>query len=82
MFIHRSTDGADGGGGGRRHELRFQWRDSRASQCRLTVDGVFSPLELSLIRPGPDGISCVHFQALSGEEDTEGVLIESVEGGQ
>jgi hypothetical protein len=39
-------------------------------------------LTLPLVHPGVNGISYVHFQALSDEEDLQGFLIESVEGGK
>jgi len=68
---------------GRWHELRFEWRDSRSSKCRLVLDdGKSTPLRLSLVRPGVNGISYVHFQALSQDADAKGFLIESVEGGR
>lgn len=67
---------------GRWHELGFEWDDSRASRCRLTVDGEATPIELPLGRPAVHGVSYVHFQALSSEEDLAGFLVESVEGGR
>jgi hypothetical protein len=48
--------------------------------CRLAIDGTPTPLTLPLVRPSMNGISYVHFQALSDEEDLKGLLIESVEG--
>ncbi len=67
---------------GRWHELRFDWIDSQSSKCKLTVDGTPTRLTLPLVRPSVNGISYVHFQALSEEEDRHGFLIESVEGGK
>ena len=63
------------------HELRFDWSDSQSSICKVTIDGRSASLTLPLVRPSVNGISYVHFQALSDEEDQQGFLIESVEGG-
>ncbi|MHC4406632.1 MAG: hypothetical protein ACYTG0_43975, partial [Planctomycetota bacterium] len=54
--------------------------DRRLIMCRLAIDGTPTPLTLPLVRPSMNGISYVHFQALSDEEDLKGLLIESVEG--
>lgn len=67
---------------GRWHELRFEWSNSQSSKCRLIIDGMPTPVRLPLVRPSINGISYVHFQALSDEEDRNGFLIESVEGGR
>lgn len=64
------------------HELRFDWSDSQSTSCQLAIDGTPTSLTLPLVRPSVDGISYVHFQALSDEEDPQGFLIESVEGGK
>jgi hypothetical protein len=63
-------------------ELRFDWSDARSSVCELTIDGEPTSRTLPLVRPSVHGISYVHFQALSDEEDQQGFLIESVEGGR
>ena len=67
---------------GRWHELRFDWNDSQSAVCQLTIDGTPTSLTLPLVRPSVNGISYVHLQALSDEEDLQGFLIESVEGGK
>lgn len=67
---------------GRWHELRFDWKDTESSACRLSIDGKPTECELPLARPSVNGISYVHFQTLSDEEDERGFLIESVEGGK
>ncbi len=67
---------------GRWHELCFNWSNSQSSICKVTIDGGPTSLTLPLVRPSVNGISYVHFQALSDEEDQQGFLIESVEGGK
>jgi hypothetical protein len=67
---------------GRWHELRFDWSDSQSARCQLTIDGTPTSLTLPLVGPSINGISYVHFQALSDEEDLQGFLVESVEGGK
>jgi hypothetical protein len=67
---------------GRWHELRLDWSDSQSSDCKLTIDSEPTSLTLPLVRPSINGISYVHFQALSDEEDQQGFLIESVDGGK
>ena len=67
---------------GRWHELRFDWDDSRSSICKVNIDGRPASVTLPLVRPSVNGISYVHFQALSDKEDLQGFLIESVEGGK
>ena len=67
---------------GRWHELRCDWNDSQSSVCQFAIDGTPTPLTLPLVRPSVNGISYVHFQALAEEEDLQGFLIESVDGGK
>ena len=67
---------------GRWHELRFDWSDSQSARCQLAIDGTPTSLTLPLVGPSVNGISYVHFQALSDEEDLQGFLVESVEGGK
>ena len=64
------------------HDLRFEWTDSQSSTCKVTIDGGPTTLTLPLVRPSVNGISYVHFQSLSDEEDIQGFLVESVEGGR
>ncbi len=67
---------------GRWHDLRFDWSSAKSAGCRLIIDDKPTSLTLPLVRPSVDGISYVHFQALSDQEDLQGFLVESVEGGR
>ncbi len=63
---------------GRRHELRFEWNDLQAGDCRLYIDGKRAML-LPLNRPSVNGISYAHLQSAATETDSAGFLVESVE---
>ncbi|MPM82250.1 hypothetical protein SDC9_129311 [bioreactor metagenome] len=67
---------------GQWHELTFEWTDSKSSECKLSIDGTLLDIKLPNVRSSINGISYVHFQALSGTEDLNGFLIETVEGGR
>ncbi|MDD3077773.1 MAG: sialidase family protein [Paludibacter sp.] len=67
---------------GQWYDLTFSWNNSQSSDCKLSIDGTLVDLKLPNIRPSINGISYVHFQALSENEDLKGFLIESVEGGK
>lgn len=67
---------------GQWHEITFDWTDSKSSECKLLIDGTVVDLKLPNMRSSINGISYVHFQASSDEEDLNGFLIESVEGGK
>ncbi len=67
---------------GQWYDLTFDWADSKTSECKLSINGVSVNLNLPNLRTSINGISYVHFQALSETEDLNGFLIESVEGGK
>lgn len=67
---------------GKWYELIFDWTDTKSTSCTLLIDGNSTGLTLPLNRPSINGVSYVHFQSLSENEDLNGFIVESVEGGK
>lgn len=64
------------------YTLRFEWdglSDLESDSCRLFVNDLGPPIQVSLNKTSINGISYVHFISSASGEDESGVLVEYVE---